>query len=192
MFAIPGPARRSVRLPGLVRLLPLLGLAVSLLPAAADEPLRPPHRYTECSPAKTVCLTTDPEDGTTVHRAEAPDRPLWRVTEWFRVAYVSDDGKHLVTGYGGMNLVPIEHPERTTVLTFWHEGEEGKSYTLADLGYERGDLQRTASHFHWGGYRGFDPDGRFRLEMVDGLTILFDVESGERIEEGGESDGGRE
>jgi hypothetical protein len=73
-----------------------------------------------------------------------------------------------------------------------HEGEEGKSYTLADLGYERGDLQRTASHFHWGGYRGFDEDGRFRLEMVDGLTILFDVATGERVEEGGESDGGRE
>lgn len=167
---------------GRLRTILLVVAGMNALALSADEPLRPPYRYTTCSPAETFCVTSDPTEGTSVHPAGAPERPLWTLPGWFRVADVSDDGRHLVTGYDGMNLVPRRDPERVTVLTFWHEGKQGVSYTLGDLGYESSDLQATVSHYYWGDYLGFDEDGRFRLRMVDGAVLRFDPATGKRIE----------
>lgn len=151
--------------------------------ARADEPLRPPARHTVCSVSEAMCATSDPELGTFVHPADGSDESdvLWKLPRWYRVLFVTDDGMHLVTGYDGMNLVPQERPSETVVVEFWKRGSLVKSYSLGDLGYSRGRLQRTVSHYHWGGYLGIGEDGLFRLEMLDGVKLVFNPATGELL-----------
>ena len=157
------------------------GCTFAAAPSAADEPLRPAHRYTKCSASGAYCVTSDPIEGTFGHPPGEATPASWRIHRWFRVVYLSDDGQHLVTGFDGMNLVPTEDPEQTKIVEFWNEGQLAKSYTLSDLGYEQSDLQRTVSHYHWGGYGGFDADGNFSLVMLDDMVIVFDVATGELL-----------
>lgn len=151
-------------------------------PVSADEPLPPPHRYTKCSASGVFCVTSDPSGGTSAHTSAEPEIHLWQVPAWFRVAYLHDDGEHLVTGFDGMNLVPVDDPERAQILEFWHRGKLLELYTLGDLGYRREDLRRTVSHYVWGDYVGFDADGHFGLRMLDGASLVFDVASGKLLQ----------
>lgn len=116
-----------------------------------------------------------------MHRRGEANSALWSLPGWFRVAHVSDDG-HLITGYDGINLVPTESPEKSEILTFWYQGQRLRTYTLADLGYDRSQLQQTVSHYHWGSYDGFDTQGHFSLSMVDGRVLVFDVTNGALVE----------
>ena len=161
----------------------LLLMAVTLVTGQshADEPLLPPHRYTKCSASGAFCVTSDPTEGTFAHRRNESANRFWHIQRWFRVAYLSDDGEHLVTGYDGINLVPADHPEETRVVEFWNLGELLASHTLRELGYELADLQRTVSNFHWGSYGGLDSDGNFRLVMLNEDVIVFDVATGKRL-----------
>lgn len=126
-----------------------------------------------------MCATSDPERGTFVHPAGEIDESdaLWKLPRWYRVVFVSDDGMHLITGYDGINLVPRERPSETVVVEFWKRGSLLKSYSLGDLGYSRGRLRKTASHYHWGGYLGIGEDGLFRR---DGRRRGAGVRSGDR------------
>lgn len=117
-----------------------------------------------------------------MHAANEPATPLWTLPAWHRVAYVSDDGEHLVTGLDGVNLVPADDPEQARIAQFWSRGRLTKGYTLHDLGYRRDSLQRTASHYAWGSYEGFDARGHFRLTMIDGVSLVLDPASGELLE----------
>lgn len=155
----------------------VLTLAVPL-PGAADAPLRPPHRFTQCSPSGQFCVTSDPQSGTFVHRAGEDGKPLWSIPKWFRVLYLADDPDLLVTGYDGQNLVPLDAPGDIEVLTFWNRGNVIRSYELSELVADLGRLQRTASHYHWGNYLGFDTDGNFRVATVQGETLVFDPAKG--------------
>jgi hypothetical protein len=145
-------------------------------PAAsrADAPLQPPHRYTLCSPSKRFCVTSDPAAGTFAHAPGKPDEPLWSIPRWFRVVYLADDPEVLVTGYDGVNLVPRRSPGTVELLTFWHRGKAVRAYRLDELVTDLRRLQKTASHYNWGRYLGFDSDGNFRLTTVEGFTLIFD------------------
>lgn len=153
----------------------------STLVALADEPLRPPHRHTTCSPSGEACVTSDPEAGTFGHPpgTSDPGAAPWILPSWFRVAYIANDGDHLVTGYDGRNLVPLENPEEIEILSFWRSGEPLRSYRLFDLIASKKALRRTASHYHWGRYEGFDEDGNFRLSTVEGVVLVFSPKTGE-------------
>jgi hypothetical protein len=159
----------------------LLALLCAPPRARADAPPAPPARYTHCSPSRAFCFSSDPERGTWVHPRGEPERATWSLPAWHRIAYLADDGEHLVTGYDGGNLVPLDAPERVEILCFWQRGAARKRHTLGDLGYPREKLTRTVSHYAWGRYDGFDSDGRFRLKMVDGASLLFDPASGELV-----------
>lgn len=150
----------------------------------ADEPLRPPARHSACSRSGEACVTSDPQDGTFVHGPQggAVEASPWRIPEWFRTFWVLD-GQHLITGYNGLNLVPLNDPEDTTILRFWRSGELMTSYTLQDLGYRRQDFQKTVSHYHWGDYTGLDSKGRFGLKTVDGRALVFDPKTGTLVPE---------
>lgn len=159
----------------------LLTLAVPLS-AVADAPLRPPHRYTQCSPSGQFCVTSDPRSGTFAHRAGEDGEPLWSIPKWFRVLYLADDPDLLVTGFDGQNLVPLDAPGDIEVLTFWCRGKVVRNYELSELVADLGRLQRTASHYHWGNYLGFDSDGNFRVTTVQDQTLVFDPGSGALVE----------
>lgn len=170
----------------LVAALVLAGAGLAL----ADEPLRPPEPRTVCSPSQKICATSLPGGGTFIHEPGNANRDdaLWSLPEWHRVFFVSDEGV-LITGYAGINLVPKDDPSSTVVLEFWRDAKRVASYTLAELGYPRKRLQRTASHYHWGGYLGLDDDGMFRLEMVDQKVLVFDPSSGLLVRSEEVSDG---
>lgn len=155
----------------------LLTISVPL-PAVGDSPLRPPHRHTQCSPSGQFCVTSDPRSGTFAHRAGEDGEPLWSIPKWFRVLYLADDPDLLVTGYDGHNLVPLDAPGDIEVLTFWSRGKVVRSYELSELVADLGRLQRTASHYHWGNYLGFDDEGNFRVTTVQGQTLVFDPAGG--------------
>lgn len=138
----------------------------------ADTPMQT-YLNTKCSISGQYCVTSDPIAGTYVHLADQPHEPIWQITGWFHVMYLSDDGDHLVTGYSGLNLIPIQALERTDVVRFWYRGKELESYTLQDLGYQGATLPRTTSHYHWGSYLGFDDQGHFCMLMFDGTVISF-------------------
>lgn len=165
----------------------LLTLSVPL-PAVADAPLMPPHRHTQCSPSGQFCATIDPQGGTFVHRSGEDGELLWSIPKWFRVLYLADDPDLLVTGYDGQNLVPLDAPGDVEVLTFWNRGKVVCAYKLSELVADLGRLQRTASHYHWGSYLGFDGDGNFRVATVQNQTLVFDAARGvlvERLRGGG-------
>lgn len=149
--------------------------------AGADAPLRPPHRYTECAPEARFCVTSDPATGTFAHPAGDETEVLWRIPKWFRTIYLAADPELLVTGFDGVNLVPLESPGEVEILAFWRRGELVRSYRLRELVTDLRSLERTASHFHWGRYQGFDADGHFRLETVEQRTLVFDARTGELL-----------
>jgi hypothetical protein len=172
------PAARTLRLLSASCLLALTSPSRS----HADAPLSPPARHSARSPSASACFTSDPEQGTWIHAPGEPERASWRLPTWHRVAWVSDDGEHLVTGFDGVNLAPANDPEDAEIVRFSHRTRPPEAYTLRALGYRRETLQRTVSHYAWGRYAGFDSQGRFRLEMVDGATLVFDVSGGALVE----------
>jgi hypothetical protein len=152
---------------------------------SARPPGWSPPRYTMCSASGAFCFTSDPagpEGGRTwVHAAGAPESPTWVLPQYFAIAFLADDGEHLVTGYRDVNLLPIGEPEKTTIVSFWRKQALLRAYTPEELGYGRDRLQPTASHYVWGSYLGFGEDGRFRLVMIDKKEIAFDAETGKRV-----------
>ncbi len=158
----------------------LLALLVPLI-VLGDEPLAPPSLKTECSPSGDICAQMDPERGTTVFRqTDGNHAVLWKMPGWFRVAFVADDGQHLVTGYDGWNLLVRRDPDET-MLNFWNEGHLLRSVRLRELLPDLDRLERTVSHWYWGNYVGFDSYGQFVVETVDGKRHRYDVSTGERV-----------
>lgn len=106
---------------------------------------------------------------------------LWKMSGWYRVAFVADDGKHMVTGYDGWNLVAKADLDQT-MLQFWGEGSLVRSVALGELISDVTKLEPTVSHWHWGTYVGFRSDGLFEVETVDGKRHHYDVVTGERVQ----------
>ena len=164
-----------LRIPAFLFLVILFPLTV-----LGDEPLAAPSLKTECSPSGDICAEMDPERGTTVFRqADGNHAVLWKMPGWFRVAFVADDGKHLVTGYDGSNLLARRDPNET-MLDFWNEGRLLRSVSLKELLPDLNRLEQTVSHWYWGYYVGFDPNGQFVVETVDGKRHLYDVSTGDK------------
>ena len=142
-------------------ILPLLiTVLVITASARADSPLPPPTLKT-------------------VFRVSGEQRQkLWAMPGRFRVAGLKNDGKHLVTGYDGVNLLSLRHAPDEVLLRFFRGGTLIKNVTLREIIRDRARLQRTASHYYWGNYLGFDLAGRYRVETVEGRRLIFDAATG--------------
>lgn len=163
----------------MLQILQLLLLWAS--PAAADAPKRPPATYRVHSPNGAYFAEVDAtRKRTTIFQAAAPKKPLWSVEGWFRVAALANDGQTLVTGYDGVNLLPAGFSDEQVLLTFHRPGGPVKTVTLRQLVPDRNKLRKTASHYYWGEYLGFDPQGRYRVKTATGEIIAFDPATGER------------
>ena len=53
--------------------------------------------------------------------------------------------------------------------------------TLGELVSRKSSLERTASHYYWGEYRGLDDDGNYVVETVEKRTAIFNVATGKPI-----------
>ncbi len=95
----------------------LLTIVVSILLCCpldlqADRPLPSPRRYEVESPSKKYSATIDPKTGVTV-RAAGSGKTVWKAPKiWSRRAFLADDGEHFVTGYDGLNLIPVKRRHR--------------------------------------------------------------------------------
>jgi hypothetical protein len=170
-------------------LLPFLLGSLSLEPARygrADEPLPPPKEMTFWSPNRSVCAVSDPATQlTTVYRVESNSGnrlKLWQMYGWQRSAFVADDGRHLVIGYPGLNLLTLKHLPDQPMAYFVREGEVIGVAALSQLVRDQSKLPRTASHFMWGGCHGFDTEGYFVIETFDKRKHTFDVTTGKELQ----------
>jgi hypothetical protein len=122
---------------------------------------------------------------TTIYRITQGKREekVWSMYGWFRVAALANDGEHLVAGYGGRNLIPLDYNKQQVMLYFFKRGELINHVTLDQIIRDNSKLQRTVSHYHWGNFEGLDQAGRYVVETVDGRRIRFDVAKGTPVTE---------
>jgi hypothetical protein len=158
-----------------LRLLAALLVVVGI--ARGDTPLPPPNKVTAVSPNGAVRAISDPNSGTRVEDV-THGKVLWRLPDWYRSMRVANDGKHLVTEFDGMNLIPLDFRDDFVLLTFWRDGRKIRQITVRDLFPDRRGLVRTVSHYAWRVTMEFDARGRLRVSRVDGKTLLFDVTTG--------------
>jgi len=158
-------------------LIPLLALLFPL-PALADEPMMPPSVWQTCSPSGEYCARRDPKENRVVaYKPGMEQVVLWTAQGWSRVATLADDGVHMVLGYEGMNLIPVDYDPDMKMLTFFRRGEVIRRVALsAIVGGEA--LQRTVSHWYWGDYLGLDADGYFAVRTAGGREIRFEITTG--------------
>jgi hypothetical protein len=71
------------------------------------------------------------------------------------------------------------------MLYFFHRGELIRYVTLDQIIHDYSKLERTASHYNWGSYKGLDLAGRFVIETVEGRKLAFDVATGTPVSDGG-------
>jgi hypothetical protein len=152
----------------------LIAINVSL----GDMPLPPPGRIVTTSPNGQIRAVSDPNEGTSV---EDPTRNevLWHIPSWHRSMFVANDGKHLITEYDGMNLIPINFTDDLVLLTFWREGKKIREITVKDLFPDHSKLLRTVSHYVWRTTIKFDGQGRLNVSRIDGKMLIFDVPTGQ-------------
>ena len=152
--------------------------------AHADEPPELPRSHKISSGSRNCWAYTDAEaERTTAYRRSKSGKriAIWSVPAFFRVAALSRDCTYFVTGYDGVNVVPVDYDPSTVMLTFYRNGEAFASVELATLIRDLSKLQRTASHFYWGEYIGLERGHFYRVETVDRGQILFDMTTGQAL-----------
>lgn len=149
-------------------------------PSLADTPLPPPQKKEVCSNNKQFCAEMDPRTRlTTVFAVKHGSREKkWAMPGWFRLAYLADDGEHLVIGHEGINLLPLDLNKEDILIYFIKRGEVVNTVTVSEVVKNKSSLKRTASHLLWGSYLGIDQDGHFGIETVEGRSLYFDVTTG--------------
>jgi hypothetical protein len=157
----------------------ILTLFLTLLTATAgraDSPLETPARYSIKSPTGSITVTSDPRRGTTA-RDNTNKKILWSLPEWYRSLFPSDDGSHLVTEYGGLNLVP-DYDGAIVLFTFWKNGRKIRDVTLKEFIPSKRILQQTTSHYHWGKVIGINDSNQLFVIRADGKEFVYDLDSG--------------
>jgi hypothetical protein len=153
-------------------------LVVSLVSLArGDMPLPPPSKASFTSPNGRVRAVSDPKSGTSVEDVKR-QKILWRLPDWHRKLYVADDGKHVVSEYDGLELIPTDFTDDLVLFTFWIEGKKIRDVRLREFVSDRKILEETASHYYWGRIEGFDGEGRLKVERADRKKFLFDIMTG--------------
>jgi hypothetical protein len=161
--------------------------------AFSDKPLGPPELKVIWSNNGKFYAVLDPEKKTTIaYQAVNKDKKkLWEMKGWFRVAALANDGSHFVTGYRGINLLPVKYRKDEVMLRFYKNGKLFKEVTLDQLITDFSKLKRTVSHFHWGSYMGFDDKGHYVVKTVEEKKIAFNVTTGMRIDKKSGSSAGK-
>jgi hypothetical protein len=146
-------------------------------PVHGDEPLPAPAKHAVLSQNNKFRAELDPHAGIKIINA-ASGKILWQLPGWYRWAFLADDGEHFVTGYDGLNLIPLDYHKNLVLITFWNKGHKIREITVGDLFPDTRLLRRTASHYNWGYMYGIDRDGFLHVKRCDGLEIFLDVRTG--------------
>ena len=101
---------------------------------------------------------------------------IYSVKGWHRAPFLSFDGVFFVSSYGGLNLVPIDAKPTLVMLSIYKNGKLHKEITLSEIIKNMSSLERTASHFNWGGISSIN-NSDIALKTVEGRVIVL-LESG--------------
>jgi hypothetical protein len=164
-----------------MRALVTVAITIAVCAARADTPLPPPAKVTAMSPSGRIRAISAPKAGTRVEDVKQ-HKVLWSLPGWHRSLFVADDGKHLVTQYDGLNLLPTDFSDDLVLLTFWREGRKLRDIRVRDFVPDHRLLEHTASHYYWGKVDGIDAQGQLKVERADGKVFLFDVSTGKTTE----------
>lgn len=149
-------------------------------PTLADASLPVPEAYTVCSPSGIFCAHLDPQRALIrIYRAGQESDDLWTMEGWFRQAALGDDGETLVTGYDGLDLLPLDYRQDDLILRIYRRGVLVRAVALNEVIDDFSSLQRTESHYYWGHYLGFDEAGDYVIETVENRVITIDIATGE-------------
>jgi hypothetical protein len=162
-----------MRIPTITAILILLFFASVV---RADEPLAPPARYEMQSASHKYVAILDPKTGVVVRAADS-STILWTATNWFRIAFLADDGQHFVSGYDGMNLIPQDYTKDLVLVTFWRQNKKIRDVTVGELFPNTRILQKTVSHYNWGSITGIT-NSTLIVSRCDGKVFRFDVTTG--------------
>jgi hypothetical protein len=144
---------------------------------SADESLPPPKLHVVESPSKGYVATVDPKSGVAVRAADSR-KVLWESPKtWSRSAFLADDGEHFVTGYDGLNLIPVNYTTNLVLITFWKKEQKIRDVTVGDLFPNTKVLVRTVSHYRWGGIQGIT-NNTLIVRRCDKKEVKFDVGTG--------------
>jgi hypothetical protein len=160
-----------------MRALVIASLVVAVCAARGDTPLPPPSKVTVTSLSGRIRAISDPKAGTRIEDTKL-HKVLWSLPDWHRSLFVADDGKHLVTEYNGLNLIPTDFSDDLVLFTFWREGRKLREVRVRDFVPNHHILEHTASHYYWGLAHGIDPQGRLKVERADKKIFFFDVTTG--------------
>ena len=106
---------------------------------------------------------------------------FWAMDGCFEMLGLSNDGKHLVVGYHGTNVIPTDYQKAQVMLSFFKCSELINKVGLDQLITDFSKLQRTDSGYYWVEYLGLNAAGYYVVETVEGEKILFDVMSGKPV-----------
>ena len=99
-----------------MRALVVVAITVAVSATGADRSLPPPAKVNAMSPSGRIRAISDPKAGTSVEEV-TQHKVLWSIPAWHRRLFVADDGKHLVTQYDGLNLLPTDFTDDLVLLT---------------------------------------------------------------------------
>ena len=85
----------------------MIAITIAVCATRADRPLPPPAKVSVMSPSGRFRAVSEPKAGTRLEACEATQSALV-LPDWHRSLFVADDGKHLVTQYDGLNLLPTK------------------------------------------------------------------------------------
>ena len=164
----------------------LLLFGLLLFPSAfhADEPLAPPKDYAVRSRNGRfeARVTVSPAE-TRVYQLVSPNKLLWHKPGFHRHVFLSDDGRHLVAGYDGYNLIPQNYSPDLVLITFFDRSKTIRRVTLSEIVPDLSRLRRTVSHYAWGGFGKIEKSGQFVVTTVDNRILRFDPATGKKTSE---------
>ena len=136
----------------MTRILAILSLAASSAICLADAP----ERYRICNYTVTYCASLVPGEDTRIYKIvgelHAPRTELlYTIPGWHRSAHISPTGEYFVTGYPGLNLLPLNVKDSQVVVTIWKRGKIHQTVSIGQVLKSMDSLERTASHYAWGG-----------------------------------------
>ncbi len=155
--------------------------------ANADTPMSPPSVQKTWSHNRQFFVVTNPSlNQTQVYDVRNPNkaRKMWGMPGYFRKLDLSNDGKNLVAGYDGLNLLQLNYRSTDPLVRFYVSGRLIGVVTVAQLfpSRYRYKLVRTVSHYAWGNNKGFDARGRYVVETIDGRTLFYNAATAKQIQ----------
>jgi hypothetical protein len=83
-----------------------------------------------------------------------------------------------VTGYEGMNLIPLDCTDDLVLFTLWNRGSMLRTVTLKDIIPDPFSLVRTVAHYQWGHIGVINDQGELVVDRGDGKALYFDFSTG--------------